>query len=999
MRASLTSDATSSAAVPPSVDRFRAAFDQTHVGVVHTDLQGRVVIANQAFCRMVGRSHDELVGRDSSAYTHPDDRLKNAVEVHRAAMLENPGRQASGLELDKRYLRPDGSIVYAHVSLSPLRDEATGQTIGLVAIVEDVTERFRIEQIARATTRRFRFLTELAHATQDLLDPIQVMAESTRLLGTELHATRCAYADMHEDGEMFTIPDDYCVPGVFSTRGTYHLKDFGRQAWEDLSNGRTLVLRDIDRELHDDPVGVATFSAIAIKAIICCPFIRAGRLRALMAVHQIVPRDFTAEEIELIEATVERCWSYVERAKVARELAASEKRFRALADAMPQIVFAADAQGQVDYYNQRWFEYTGIDPAAAQHWATVLLPEEVEPVRERWNACVRTGAPYEIEARLRRHDGQLRWHLGRALPVRDESGRIVRWFGTNTDIHDRKLAEQIYARGEARLGDMIRTALDAIVCIDHRGIVTEWNPAAEETFGFSRDQVLGQELAELIIPPSQRQRHRDGLARHLTTGEGKVLGRRLELTAVRRDGTEFPVELTITPVTLSDPPEFTGYIRDISDRRRAEAQREQLLASEQAARTEAERANRTKDEFLATLSHELRTPLSAMLGWSQLLRNGGKNRAEMLEEGLATIERNARVQAQIIEDLLDMSRIISGKISLELQPIELADVVRAAVETVAPTATARGTRVNVELDPSAQAGTPVLGDPNRLQQVFWNLLSNAIKFTPAGGSAGSVGGPITVRIGRDASDAWSVAVTDQGEGIAPEFLPFVFDRFRQADATTTRRHGGLGLGLALVRQLTELHGGTARAFSAGRGEGATFTVMLPIAPSGAAASPATRSANGDEPVGVPDSNAPANGDETAFREILRGRLAYVVDDERDARLLLVRILERVGMHVRVAGTATELLRLLEESGDRPDVLVSDIGMPDVDGYTLIREVRARSAAGASQPPAIALSAYTRTDDRERALQAGFDAHVAKPVNARELLGKLTELVQKTGREG
>jgi CheY-like chemotaxis protein len=380
-----------------------------------------------------------------------------------------------------------------------------------------------------------------------------------------------------------------------------------------------------------------------------------------------------------------------------------------------------------------------------------------------------------------------------------------------------------------------------------------------------------------------------------------------------------------------------------------------------------------KDEFLATLSHELRTPLNAILGYAQLLRTGVMGQAE-LADGLEVIERNARAQTQIIEDLLDMSRIISGKVRLDVQPVNLVDVIEAAVRTVAPAADARGIRMQKILDPLAG---PVSGDPNRLQQVFWNLLSNAIKFTPKGGR-------VQVVLQRVNSHV-EVTVSDSGVGIKPEFLPYVFDRFRQADATAARRYGGLGLGLAIVKSLVELHGGSVHAASPGEGRGATFVVHLPL-------SLLTHDHDSDHP-GAKAVRRPGSPAEQ-FHANLADVSILVVDDERDARELVRRLLVECDARVLTAASADEALPLLS-ADHRPDVLISDIGMPGVDGYEFIRRVRALGPDRGGAVPAVALTAFARSEDRTRAILAGYQMHVAKPVEPAELVAVVASLAGRT----
>ncbi len=419
-----------------------------------------------------------------------------------------------------------------------------------------------------------------------------------------------------------------------------------------------------------------------------------------------------------------------------------------------------------------------------------------------------------------------------------------------------------------------------------------------------------------------------------------------------------------------------GTDTDIHDYKQLQAQNEGLLTSERAARAEAERASHMKDEFLATLSHELRTPLNAILGWTQVLQGDPANTEDM-EAGLATIERNSRAQTQIIEDLLDMSRIISGKVRLDVQRLDLDQVVAAAVETMRPAADAKGIRLQTLIDPHARM---ISGDPNRLQQVFWNLLSNAIKFTPKAGKVQVVLERINSHL--------EVSVADSGEGISPEFLPQVFDRFQQADASTTRRHGGLGLGLAIVKQLVELHGGGVHVGSAGLGQGTTFRVMLPL--SVVQTSPEVTASERQHPQA---SGACLSIPSDLLN--LTGVKVLVVDDEADARALVKRLLEDRSAVVQTAGSVTSAVEMIQAM--RPDVLVSDIGMPEEDGYSLIRKVRALAPEQGGNTPAVALTAYARSEDRLKVILAGFQMHLAKPVEAAELLVQVASLARRVAR--
>jgi PAS domain S-box-containing protein len=375
----------------------------------------------------------------------------------------------------------------------------------------------------------------------------------------------------------------------------------------------------------------------------------------------------------------------------------------------------------------------------------------------------------------------------------------------------RLAVERLVAQNERRYAAIVTGALDAIIAIDANGFITEFNPAAERLFGYARGEVLGQEMAALIIPPAMRDAHRAGLRRQRESGESRILERRLELRACRRDGSEFPVELTISRFEGRGEGGFVGFLRDITERQRHAEEREALLVREQAAVQDASAANRLKDEFLAALSHELRTPLNAILGWAQILESGSVV-AERIPRAIGAIRRNAEVQQQIVDDMLDLSSFITGRVRLLVEPIAVRRPVAAAVESTKPAAEAK--RVTVKL---AVPDAIIAGDALRLQQVFWNLLGNAVKFTPPGGTievSGAVDG-----------ESVTVRVRDSGSGIDPAFLPYVFDRFRQAP----NARGGLGLGLAIVRQIVEAHGGTVSASSDGPGQGTEFVVALPLA--------------------------------------------------------------------------------------------------------------------------------------------------------------------------
>ncbi|HJY30005.1 MAG TPA: PAS domain S-box protein [Pyrinomonadaceae bacterium] len=663
----------------------------------------------------------------------------------------------------------------------------------------------------------------------------------------------------------------------------------------------------------------------------------------------------------------------------------------ALIESADDAIISKTLDGIITSWNkgaQRIFGYTADEVIGKP--VTILIPADHEDEEPAILARLRAGKRIEHYETIRvTKDGRLRDISLTVSPIKGPNGEIVGASKIARDITDQKQARRELDEASQRL----KLALDAARLgdwsWDARTDVTVMSETAANIFGISPDAHLSwADLRDLLHPDDReptRQAVEEALANHNDYD--------IEYRAIRSDNSQVWV-LSKGRGIYAENGTVTGmlgFIQDISTRKaNEETLREQAEAlrtlneTAQIARADAEKAaaenerlyrqaeesSRLKEEFLATISHELRTPLSAILGWARMLRTGQLS-PENSAKALDTIERNARAQAQLVDDLLDVSRIITGKLRMDVRPSDPNSFIDAAVEAVRPAAEAKNVRIQKVVD---TAPISIPGDPVRLQQVVWNLLSNAIKFTPRGGRVQIYSQRVNSHL--------EIVVSDSGQGISPDFLPHVFDRFRQADQKTSRQHGGMGLGLAIVRHLVEMHGGTVRAASEGEGKGATFTVTLPITPVYQVDSTGSRVHPGARDL------LPAND----ITDRLDGMRILVVDDEPDTRELLKQGLEYCGATVRVAGSAAEALDELNTSS--PDVLISDIGMPGADGYDLIREVRKLPVARGGKIAAIALTAYTRIEDRLQSLRAGYDMHVPKPVELAELVAVAASVARR-----
>jgi PAS domain S-box-containing protein len=682
----------------------------------------------------------------------------------------------------------------------------------------------------------------------------------------------------------------------------------------------------------------------------------------------------------------------------------SEALLRLITNTLPSLVAFIDANQRYRFTNAAYETYRGIGNAQVQgrHIRDILGQQTYDRVRPNIEKVL-SGRHVVFDTTVNFPRAGPRDVHVEYMPHIDSAGKVAGFVALMSDITDRNQAQRELQRSEERYRTFVRQSSEGIWRFEisdpipisapieqqiqmlyQHAYVAECNDAMAQMYGLDRaDQIIGARLGDLMI------RHDPTNVAYLKAfvHSGYRLADGESVERDKHGNVRYFVNNLVGFIEDGKLIRAWGTQRDVTDRKRAEEERDALLARERAARAEAERAGRTKDEFLSTLSHELRTPLNAILGWSQLLRRDEINEAD-LQQGLETIERNSRTQAQLIDDLLDMSRIIAGKIRLDVQRVEVLGVIDAAIDTCRYAADAKD--VQIYKHANATAEVSVMGDPNRLQQMVWNLLSNAIKFTPSGGR-------VDVTLSRFGEQV-EITVADSGIGIDLDFLPHVFERFRQGDASTTRQHGGLGLGLSIVRQMVEMHGGTVHAHSDGPGHGATFRILLPVCPLRSDGSLET-----PDEYEMPSRKVPrAGGIATAEAgrrptgaaldgNALSGVKVLIVDDEPDALEVLRRQLVECDAEVFCAATADDALKGFAHA--QPHVLVSDIGMPEHDGYWLIQQIRLREVTSGVHLPAVALTAFARPEDRDRALDAGYDHHLAKPIEAAELIALIATLAQ------
>jgi PAS domain S-box-containing protein len=731
-------------------------------------------------------------------------------------------------------------------------------------------------------------------------------------------------------------------------------------------------------EINDSLKAVVKGECIGAVAFIT--LVSRGKLIGKFMTYFNAPHVFSDDELGL-SLTIARGLAFgIDRKRAEELLRQYATQLSLITNTAPVYIAHCDAHVRFKFVNKPYAERFGLTPedCIGKRASEIIGAEAYETLRQYIEVALR-GEPVEFEVEIPYAVIGKRFMHCSYAPDFDASGNVVGFVAAVTDVSERKKAEQKLIATTAKFESVFNQSGIYAGMMDLQGYLREINDLAVNRCGYTREQVLDRPFWE--TPWWRGSEETKARIRAATEQAAAGMVFRDEVPYWWADGTERVADFAIHPIRDQGGGVMllhsTGI--DITERKRAEEEIARLLTEEQAAREVAEQATRAKDEFLAVVSHELRSPLNAILGWNRLLRSQRGDDPQIAKVA-ETVELSGKAQLKLIEDLLDTSRIITGKMKLEFQPVEPVAVISAALDTVRPAAESKGVVITTDLDPKAGQ---ITGDPDRLQQVVWNLVSNAIKFTPGGGC-------VRVELRRVGAGV-QIVVNDTGQGISPDLLPYVFDRFKQGDSEASRRFGGLGLGLALVKHLVELHGGSVAVESPGVNQGATFIVNLPVR--------AVKGDSGTERQTEGESVIERRAHRRTRTARLEGVRALVVDDEPGARELLAATLEQYGISVTGADSMAAAVAALElQFGDEAsgpfDILISDIGMPGGDGYELMRQVRAHGDGRVSRIRAIALTAYARTEDRLRALRAGFQMHVPKPVDEEELTTVIAALTDR-----
>lgn len=891
-----------------SEERFRTFIDAEILGIGTWASNGRMETANDTLLNMLGVSREAFERTDMSWM----DITPRGYEQVDAEALRQVAQHGRCEPYEKEYVRADGTRFPVLIALSRFPNDPE----------KGISYAIDLSAQKRRTEAKFRRLFE---------------------------ANIFGMAIVHKEGRVMEANDSFLAlvgrPREELERGQLTRSSFISERYQERNDA---ALRELEQTGTSSP-----YEKELVRP--------GGDTVPVLAAAAALEGD-PSEYIELVI-------DLTEQKQAQRSLREAEERFRVAASSASDLIYEWEIPtGVMRWYGdvERQLGYGENEfPQTFEGWTGIIHPEDRKRVLEAVDRHLFTRAPFQEEYRVLRKDGAVAYWSDRAALLYDSNGRPWRWIGVSSNVTGLRLGALALAESEDRFRKLTERVRVIPWEADARtGQFTYVGPQAADTLGYPIEHWYTSDFWPEHIHNADRQ-----WAVEFCIEQSKAVDDyEFEYRMIAADGRVVWLYDIVNVVRDADGPRIIrGFMIDITDRKKAEEERQQALLREQQARRHAEEASRAKDEFLATVSHELRTPLTSILGWSQMLRTGGASSAETQQRAFAAIERNALAQAQLIDDILDVARIVTGKLRLDLRPLDIEPLIQSAVESVRPGAQAKGIEIILDIQ---RPMSLVQGDPDRLQQVLWNLLSNAIKFTAAGGT-------VTLRVSRE-NEQLCTRVIDTGAGISDDFLPHVFEPFRQADGTSRRAHGGLGLGLSIVRHLVTMHGGKVDAQSEGEGRGSTFSFTLPLLSTEPMMTPARI---------LPRKAAPKPSAFMIDPSSFAGLRVLVVDDEADVRQLLSIVLARGGATVETATSSADAIEHLDRS--EFDLMISDIGMPGEDGYTLMSRIRASSGRYAEMP-AIALTAYARAEDRERALSAGFQEHLPKPVD----LFSLTEAIHR-----
>ena len=892
-----------------SEERFRGTFENAAIGMAHVGVDGRWLRMNQALCRIVGYTSEELANKTFADITHPDDLDADLAQVKRVLAGE-----IDNYAIEKRYLRKGGSHVYVNLTVSLLRD-AAGQPLHFIAAVEDISAHMAT---LRELERERRFNERLTHLMPNVMYVFDLVELCVRWVNPQV-ATIMGYTQQEildlgsEVMPHLMHPDDLAkMPAYFASLA-------------EVSDG---VALDIEYRLRQP----------------------SGEWRWFLGRKTPFTRDAMGRVLEILGTATD----ITDRKRAEAAQLASEHQLRQILDTMPPKIQTTKPNGKVEYFNPQWFEYTGLsfDQLKGRGWKHVIHPEDVTEHVRLWRRSVQNNRPFEFESRLRRADGEYRWHISRALPLRDEAGQTTMWVGSNTDIHDIRQAEVAVHVSENRYRRLFEAAKDGILILDSdNGKIVDANPFMCDLLGYTPGEFTGKEMWEI------------GLFRDKSANEAAVRGlqqsgylRYEHMPLETKKGRQVEVEIVANVYEEDQQSVIQCNIRDITER----SHLEELLRNQTVEMSDL---HRRKDEFLAMLSHELRSPLAPIANAVQLLGLQSETETLIHKKARDIIQRQLGQLQHLVDDLLEVSRITTGRVQLRKERVTVNRIVQGAVETTRPLIEQRRHTLTVTVLPP-----PIWldADPARLEQVMVNLLTNAAKYTEEGGQ---------IHLTAQIEDGECVLrVRDNGVGISPTLLPRIFELFTQADRSLARSDGGLGIGLALVQRLTELHGGTVEVQSV-LGHGSEFIVRLPLLPSDE-----KRESNGEVDGVLAPPHAP-------LPPPLR---VLVVDDNVDTVLSFSMLLQASGHEVLTAHDGVTAVQAALNY--RPDVMLLDIGLPGLNGYEVAKRVREQPLL--RDVVLVALTGYGQDSDRATSLQAGFNHHMVKPASfeqIKQILSKVPRL--------